>query len=69
MEHGANVNATDPEGYTALHYSLRKGISILRFMSRRERYEDPFEYLLRPNLSELVKTLLGIMERIRTLEL
>jgi ankyrin repeat protein len=60
VEKGANVNATDPDGYTPLHYSLRKGISLLRLVTllNPNGYRQPFSYLLRPDLSKLVKVLL-----------
>ena len=63
VEQGANANAADPNGLTALHYALRKGFSILRYVSRFEvggsaSYPVPFTYLLRHNQGELVRVLL-----------
>jgi ankyrin repeat protein len=59
VEKGANPNAADSDGYTALHYSLRKGISILRYVHHDNNYNDSFDYLFRPPMTGLVKTLLA----------
>ena len=57
LEKGANPDAADPDGLTALHYSMRKGISILRGVVHDGLGAD-IDYLLRPNMAELVKSLL-----------
>ena len=59
LDKGANPNAADANGFTALHYSLRKGISILQFVSNfSSNYDEPHAYLLRPNMTGLAKALL-----------
>jgi ankyrin repeat protein len=58
VEKGANTNAADSDGFTALHYSLRKGISLLKFAHHGNFYSDSFSYLFRPTMSKLAVTLL-----------
>ena len=57
LEKGANPNAADGNGLTALHYSLRKAISVLRAAIRDPQFGQ-LDYLLRPNMPKLVKALL-----------
>ena len=57
LEKGANANAKDGDGLTALHYSFRKALSALRGGTDNENNGDQ-DYLFRPNMKELVTTLL-----------
>jgi ankyrin repeat protein len=57
IEKGADPNAADADGLTALHYSLRKGISLLRGGTDNSNNANQ-EYLFRPNMQELIKALL-----------
>ncbi|OFW00945.1 MAG: hypothetical protein A3G20_06125 [Acidobacteria bacterium RIFCSPLOWO2_12_FULL_59_11] len=55
LGHGANPNAADENGMTALHYTVLRGLLLLRGHSRK-----PFnDYLYRPTLPQLVKALLA----------
>jgi len=60
LEKGANPNAKDRDGLTALHYSLRRGISLLRFVVHDLAFTPlgGLEYLLRPDMPGLIKALL-----------
>ena len=60
IDKGANVNAADPSGLTALHYSMRKGISLLQFLNfLGGNYPGSMAtYWFRPNMEHLVKVLL-----------
>ena len=59
VQNGANVHAMDGFGYTALHYALRKGISLTQYVNHQENYWDfSYDYLLRPNMTNLIKVLL-----------
>ena len=55
VENGADPNATDAYGITALHYAMQKGLSILGAV----QYVPVAQYMFRPNMPELVKTLLA----------
>jgi ankyrin repeat protein len=55
LERGANPNAVDKKGITALHYALQKGLSTIAGV----RISPLFSYLFRPNMLELVKALLA----------
>jgi ankyrin repeat protein len=57
LDKGANANAKDSDGLTALHYSMRKGISILRGGTDNENNTDQ-GYLFRPDMSVLIQALL-----------
>jgi ankyrin repeat protein len=57
LEKGANANAKDSDGLTALHYAMRKGISVLRGGTDNENNADQ-DYLFRPNMIRLVNALL-----------
>ena len=56
LEQGADPNAKDGYGITALHYALHDG--MLAISSYRSRPTDRFGWL-RPNMPELVKALLA----------
>ncbi len=56
LEQGAAPNATDGFGITALHYALHEG--LLTLMGAKRSSTDRFGWL-RPNMPELVKTLLA----------
>jgi uncharacterized protein len=57
LDKGANPNAADPDGLTPLHYSLRKGISILRAAINTAEFPG-LDYVFRPNMPALVNALL-----------
>ena len=57
VEQGANPNAVDNRGLTALHYALQRGISDLNNVSHDPR-SGALDFLFRPNMGELVKVLL-----------
>jgi ankyrin repeat protein len=54
VESGANPNAADSYGITALHYAMQKGLSILGAV----QYVPVAQYMFRPNMRELVRVLL-----------
>ena len=54
LEHGANPNATDAYGATALHYTELRGLTVLNGVA----YANYQAYLFRPNMTELVRVLL-----------
>src|SRR5262249_11458835 len=56
LEKGANPNAADSNGATALHYALQKGMTVL---SGTYSYVALNRYLFRPNMTELAKALLA----------
>jgi len=56
-EQGANTNAVDNRGMTALHYALMQGISDLNNVPHDPR-SGALDFLFRPNMAELVKVLL-----------
>src|SRR5262249_48038261 len=58
VEKGANPNSEDSDGLSALHYALRNGISILRYVHHDNNYQDGFTYLFRPDMVDLIKVLL-----------
>jgi len=58
LERGANPNGKDADGLTALHYAMRKGISVLRGGTDNENNADQ-DYLFRSNMARLVNALLG----------
>jgi ankyrin repeat protein len=55
LDMGANPNAKDEFGATALHYALTKGITMLD----QVRFANYVAYLFRPNERALVKALLA----------
>jgi len=55
LDNGANPDARDNAGATALHYALIKGITSLNEI----RFANYTEYLFRPTLLELVKSLIA----------
>jgi ankyrin repeat protein len=55
LDKGANPNAADSNGITALHYTVLRGLSMVRAVS----YHPYLAYLYRPNLVELAKALLA----------
>ena len=57
VEQGANPNAVDAHGMTALHYALQQGMSVLDGSSHDPRYAA-LDFLFRPNMTELVQALL-----------
>lgn len=57
LQRGANPNAADAFGYTALHFSLMKGLSSLTGMRLPDFGWST--YIYRPDMTELVKALLA----------
>jgi ankyrin repeat protein len=55
LESGANPNATDQYGATALHYSMLMGMASMNGVS----LANYVSYLFRPNMPELVRALLS----------
>jgi ankyrin repeat protein len=55
LENGADPNAVDGGGATALHYTVLKGIASMNGVS----LANYVSYLFRPNMPELVKALLA----------
>ena len=55
LEHGADPNAADENGFTALHFAVMKGLALIT----RVRIAKYAPYLVRPNMIELVKALLA----------
>ena len=55
LDQGANPNAADNSGMTALHYTVLRGLSMVRAVS----YHAYLAYLYRPNMPELAKALLA----------
>jgi ankyrin repeat protein len=55
LEKGANANAADLNGITPLHYTVRKGLSILGDV----QYNPYANYLFRPSMVDLMKALLA----------
>lgn len=56
LDKGADPNASDGYGITALHYAALKGLAILGGVRFRPTF---LSYLFRPNMQELVKALLA----------
>ena len=57
LEHGANANAADRNGITALHYAIMNGLGQAASGISMVRAHTP--YLHRPNMVGLVKALLA----------
>ena len=56
LDHGANPNAADSNGVTALHYAVLEGIVAIGSVSSHYAVNA---YLFRPNMIELTKALLA----------
>ncbi len=56
LEEGADPNAADGSGITALHYALLKGLAVT---ANASQHLGTNSQLYRPNMSELVKALLA----------
>jgi cytohesin len=57
LEHGANPNAADPNGFTALHYAIQKGASHIAAVQLDSL--DARAHMFRPNMVKLVEALLA----------
>lgn len=57
VEQGANPNAADNRGMTALHYALQQGISNLNGATH-DPLSGALDFLFRPHMAELVNVLL-----------
>ena len=55
LQQGADPNAKDPYGITAIHYAIQKGLTILGAV----QYVPVAQYMFRPNMLRLVKELLA----------
>jgi uncharacterized protein len=55
LDHGADPNAADENGITALHFTVMNGLALMS----RVRLRPPAPYLVRPNMLELAKALLA----------
>ena len=57
LEHGADPNAADPNGFTAMHYAIQKGASHIAAVQLDSI--DARAYMFRPNMVKLVEALLA----------
>jgi uncharacterized protein len=57
LDKGANPNAKDGDGLTGLHYTMRKGLSVMRGGTDNENNTDQ-NYLFRPNMDAVIQALL-----------
>ncbi len=57
LERGADPNAADPNGFTALHYAIQKGASHIAAVQLDSL--DARAYMFRPNMVKLIDTLLA----------
>ncbi len=57
LEKGADPNAADPNGFTALHYAIQKGASHIAGVQLDSL--DAIAYMFRPNMLELIQALLA----------
>ena len=56
LEKGANPNAADSNGATALHYALMKGMALITAVPTHLAVDS---YVFRPNMMDLIKSLLA----------
>lgn len=56
LENGANPNAADSNGATALHYALMKGMALITAVPTHLAVDA---YVFRPNMLELIRALLA----------
>ena len=56
LDHGADQNAADSNGATALHYAVLQGMVAIASVSNHLAVNS---YLFRPNMLELTKALLA----------
>ena len=57
LENGADPNAADPNGFTAMHYAIQKGASHIAAVQLDSL--DARAYMFRPNMVKLVEALLA----------
>ena len=57
LENGADAKATDPNGFTAMHYAILKGASHIAAVQLDSL--DAMAYMFRPNMTKLVESLLA----------